>query len=130
MHESVRIHVRTPEGSYSAVAVRKGDKTLVSFKGRQYSVERSSALGAGGQPMAPGGELRAPMHGQIVDVLVSQGDTVEKGQRLLILEAMKTQLPFSAPFDGIVALLPAAMGHSVAEGDLLARVEEVGKPKP
>lgn len=117
-----RLYVRTPEGTFSAVAVRQGDRTLVSFKGRQYVVERKlhRSRTAGG---AATGELRAPMPGQIVDVLVSEGEEVKKGTKLLVLEAMKTQQPFLAPFDGKVTKLSAQKGQQVAEAAVLAIVE-------
>lgn len=63
------------------------------------------------------------MPGQIVDVLVSEGDTVVKGQKILVLEAMKTQQPFNAPLDGVVAKLNATKGTQVVSDELLAVVE-------
>ena len=62
------------------------------------------------------------MPGQIVDVRCKQGDTVAKGATILILEAMKTQQPFVAPFDGTVSELGVEVGAQVTEGQLLARV--------
>jgi 3-methylcrotonyl-CoA carboxylase alpha subunit len=64
------------------------------------------------------------MPGQIVDVLVAAGDTVSKGQKLIVLEAMKTQQPFNAPFDGTVITLNAVKGAQVKDGELLVVVEE------
>lgn len=67
------------------------------------------------------------MPGVIVDVLVAEGDTVTKGQKLLVLEAMKTQQPFTAPFDGKVTKLPITKGQQVIDGATLA-VVEVSEP--
>jgi acetyl/propionyl-CoA carboxylase alpha subunit len=116
-----RLLVRTPEGTFSAVVVRQGDAILVSFKGRQYRVEQKSAARRGGGAAASG-ELRAPMPGQIVDVRVVEGQTVAKGDTLVVLEAMKTQQPFAAPFDGTVKSLPVKIGDQVADGAVLAVV--------
>lgn len=117
-----RLVVRTPEGTFSAVVVRRGDKTFVSFRGRVYEIEKpGSARHSGGA--AHTGEAFAPMPGQIVDVLVTEGDEVEAGAKLLVLEAMKTQQPVTAPFSGNVVHLPVAKGQQVAEGDLLVKVE-------
>lgn len=114
--------LRTPEGAFTAVAVRQGDATLISYKGRQFRVEtrppRRTAASA-----SAGGELRAPMPGQIVDVRVAPGQAVRKGETLVVLEAMKTQQPFAAPFDGTVARLGVAKGDQVSEGTVLAVVE-------
>lgn len=123
---SDRLIVHSPEGSYSAVAVRSGDKVVVSYKGRIYNVEsakpRVRGGGAGGS-----GELRAPMPGQIVDVLVEEGGSVTKGQKILVLEAMKTQQPFTAPFEGTVSKLSVQKGQQVGEGDVLAIVREAAE---
>lgn len=117
-----RLMVRTPEGTLSAVAARLGDKVLVSYGGQVYEIQKAS-LATGGPAAAGSGEALAPMPGLIVDVLVSAGDTVAKGQKLLILEAMKTQQPVVAPFDGTVESLGVAKGDQVVEGHLLVKVK-------
>ncbi|AIE86216.1 biotin/lipoyl-containing protein [Fimbriimonas ginsengisoli] len=117
-----RLMVRTPEGTFSAVAVSQGDAVLVSYKGRQYRVEKKSTRPRGAAA-ASSGQLLAPMPGQIVDVRVAEGEEVKKGQTLLVLEAMKTQQPFNAPFDGIVKNLGVAKGDQVIDGAILAVVE-------
>lgn len=113
-----RLYVTTPEGTFSAVAVRQGETTLVSFKGVQYKVERRLARASKGRS-ADSGEFVAPMPGAIVAVLVETGQEVAKGERLFVFEAMKTQQPFSAPFDGVVGTVSVAVGSQVAEGDPL-----------
>lgn len=114
-----RLMVRTANGIRSAVAVRSGDTVTVSFQGSVYEITK------GGRPKQAGaqsGDLKAPMPGAIVDVLVSEGQSVTKGERLLVLEAMKTQQPFLAPFDGVVAKVLVAKGDQVADGALLVQV--------
>lgn len=117
-----RLLVRGPDGLASAAAVRKGDEVWISYRGRVAHIQpvRPGAKAGGA---AATGEARAPMPGQIVDVSVSIGDTVEKGQKLLVLEAMKMQQPVLAPFDGTVDQLPVAKGDQVGEGDLLVHVQ-------
>lgn len=114
--------VRTAEGTFTAAAVTVGDAVLVSYKGRQYRVERKSSRvrGSGG---AASGEMRAPMPGQIVDVRCAEGDEVAKGDTLLVLEAMKTQQPFNAPFEGVVRKLNVSKGDQVVDGAVLVVVE-------
>ena len=118
-----RLIVHGPDGSFSAVAVRSGEKVVVSYRGRVYNVESTRPRARGGTH-GGSGELRAPMPGQIVDVLVEQGAAVTKGQKILVLEAMKTQQPFVAPFDGTVETLSVAKGAQVAEGAVLAVVKQ------
>jgi 3-methylcrotonyl-CoA carboxylase alpha subunit len=119
--------VSTPEGTFSAVAVRQGDKVFVSFQGRQFTVEKARPRARGGAG-AGSGELRAPMPGLIVDVLCSEGDKVVKGDKLVVLEAMKTQQAFAAPFDGVVTKVAVSKGQQVADGDIMAAVEEQKPP--
>jgi 3-methylcrotonyl-CoA carboxylase alpha subunit len=118
-HLSDRLLVHTPGGVFSALVIRKGDTAYVSYRGRQYRVERPGARRST-SGTNESGELRAPMPGTIVQVNVREGDAVEKGMTILVLEAMKTQQPFVAPFNGIVEKLPFGVGESVSEGSLLA----------
>ena len=64
------------------------------------------------------------MPGQIVEVSVSEGEVVEAGARLMVLEAMKMQQPVLATVAGTVTRVAVAMGAQVAEGDLLVVVED------
>lgn len=118
-----RVQVRTAEGSKSAVVLRQGEKVLVSFDGSVYECERvrAGAKRGGGQAS---GEFKAPMPGLVVDVLVQPGDSVVRGQKLLVLEAMKTQQPVVAPFDGTVETLGVQKKQQVSEGHLLVIVRE------
>ena len=70
------------------------------------------------------------MPGVVLAVKVTAGDAVTRGQRLLVVEAMKMEHALLAPFDGIVVSLHAEIGQHVAEGALLVRVEAKGKPSP
>jgi 3-methylcrotonyl-CoA carboxylase alpha subunit len=121
-HAPDRLMVSTAHGTYSAVAVRQGDRVLVSYRGRQYVIERTRTRARAGGA-AGSGELRAPMPGLIVDVLAQEGERVAKGDKILVLEAMKTQQAFTAPFDGTVSKLAVSKGQQVGEGDIMAVVE-------
>ncbi len=116
-----RLLVRTPEGLRSAVAVRSGGKVLVSYNGQTYVVEKAAAHALGGAAQGSG-SLVAPMPGQVVDVLVSDGETVTEGQKLAVVEAMKTHQPLFAPFDGVVAGVAVKKGDQVSEGQALLQV--------
>lgn len=116
-----RLMVSGPEGAHTALSVRRGDQVLVSYRGRQFIVERSG--GNRSKSKGHAGDARAPMPGQIVEVFVSVGDHVEAGQRLLVLEAMKMQHTMKAPFAGTVESLPVQAGDQVAGGQVLVHVE-------
>jgi 3-methylcrotonyl-CoA carboxylase alpha subunit len=66
-----------------------------------------------------GGRLTAPMPGKIVQVLAQAGDTVKRGQPILILEAMKMEHTIAAPADGMVDAINYAAGELVEEGAAL-----------
>jgi 3-methylcrotonyl-CoA carboxylase alpha subunit len=68
--------------------------------------------------------LVAPMPGTVVRVLVSEGDQVEEGQLLLVLEAMKMEQPFTAPRGGQIKSLPFEEGAMVPGGSVLVELEE------
>ena len=69
------------------------------------------------------GSILAPMPGRIIAVAVAEGETVVRGQRLVVIEAMKMEQALVAPFDGIVTELKARPGAQVSEGASLARIE-------
>lgn len=68
---------------------------------------------------AGGTKVNAPMPGTIADVKVAVGDTVTKGQVLVLLEAMKMENEIMAPADGKVTAILANKGASVNTGDAL-----------
>ncbi len=69
------------------------------------------------------GMILSPMPGRVIAVEVALGDRVKKGQRLVVIEAMKMEQGLVAPFDGIITELKATVDAQVSEGALLAKVE-------
>ena len=74
-------------------------------------------------PDGKGNRIAAPMTGTILKLNVNPGDSVKKGEVLLVLEAMKMENEVFAPFDGKVASIHASMGTSVNAGDPLIDFE-------
>jgi acetyl-CoA/propionyl-CoA carboxylase biotin carboxyl carrier protein len=74
-------------------------------------------------PAAGSGAVTVPMQGTIVKVLVSPGDSVEAGQTICILEAMKMENAINADRDGVVKEVRVAAGDSVGGGDVVAIIE-------
>lgn len=70
------------------------------------------------------GELTAPMPGQIRAVNVNEGETVTKGQTLLVLEAMKMEIRVQASRDGVVKKLLVKQGQTVEREQILIEIEE------
>jgi acetyl-CoA carboxylase biotin carboxyl carrier protein len=68
-------------------------------------------------------EIRAEMVANVWKVVVSEGDQVEDGDTLVILESMKMEIPVLAEDSGTVVGLKVAEGDVVQEGDLIAIIE-------
>jgi len=105
------------------------DKFQVTFAGRRTTVtvkdERDLLLEEFGldEGAAAGGEVRAPMPGLVLDVLVEEGEEVAADQGLLVLEAMKMENELKAPSGGVVSTIHASSGDAVEKDDLLVEIE-------
>ena len=64
-------------------------------------------------------DLKAPMPGLVLQVLVNPGDTVVKGDKILVLEAMKMENAIKSPTDGIIADVFAKQGLAVDKNQIL-----------
>ena len=97
--------------------------TLEVVEGAQIAAAPAPAPAAAPAPVTPvaaGGEtIVAPMPGNILSVNVKAGDTVKKGQILMILEAMKMENEIMAPADGTVVSVNTAAGSTVETGAVL-----------
>ncbi len=76
-----------------------------------------------GEDQAVGGEVRAPMPGLVLNVLVEEGDEVTAEEGLLVLEAMKMENELKAPSGGVVQTIHAASGDAVDKETLLIEIE-------
>jgi biotin carboxyl carrier protein len=68
-------------------------------------------------------DLKAPMPGMVLKVLVADGQHVSKGDGLLILEAMKMENQIKAPADAVVSSIPIKEGTAVDKGEILIRFD-------
>ena len=85
-------------------------------------VEPADILSVDLESEIAGGDIRAPMHGKILDVFVAEGDEVGRGSKLATLEAMKMEHVLQAAFDGVVGGCLIRPGDQVEEGDVLVRI--------
>lgn len=106
------------------VTLSDGD-TLLFDAGQPWPFGPPSANRTRGAGNTSDGSVVSPMPGRVVAVEVKLGDTVSRGQRIFVLEAMKMEQALIAPFDGVVADLNVEIGALVGEGIVLARVEQV-----
>ena len=104
-----------------AVQSPSGEMSLVT-ENRSYIV-RNIAGGLGtGEDAGGGGTVRAPMHGQLLEITVKIGDDVSKGDKIAILEAMKMQHEILADIDGTVAEVASVAGTQIAANDLIMNI--------
>jgi 3-methylcrotonyl-CoA carboxylase alpha subunit len=97
-----------------AYVLRDGHQTRVSLK----DFSAASATAEAGDGM-----VKAPMHGRVLQLLVSDGESVASGQRLAIIEAMKMEHTLHAPFAGLVRHVAVAAGTQVVEGGEIMLIE-------
>jgi pyruvate carboxylase subunit B len=72
------------------------------------------------------GILKSPMPGKILEIMVAEGDEVEKDQPLAILEAMKMENELKAPISGTIASISAEVGQSLEKNSPILEIETIG----
>ena len=99
---------------------------VVVIDGRRFEIEardpRRWSRKSGGRRGDEVQSILSPMPGKVVRVLVSAGDTVEAGQGIVVVEAMKMQNELKASRPGAILTLPAKEGATVTAGELLATI--------
>jgi acetyl/propionyl-CoA carboxylase alpha subunit len=98
------------------------DDEIVVFEAGEAFVFASHPPAADEAGAAGDGAIRSPMPGKVTGLSVKPGETVKKGQALLVLEAMKMEHALTAPFDGTVDEVSVALGAQVTEGAVLVKL--------
>ena len=100
-----------------------GDTATVDGKSYQVSLGAATAGAAVAVPTDGGGTpVSAQMPGKVIRLLAQVGDHVEAGDSILILEAMKMEMPVTAPAAGTVTDISVGAGEQVANGQVLAHI--------
>lgn len=112
------------------LAERTADGARVALEGLQYEARvldearaRLARVVGGGQASHGQRELKAPMPGLVVKVLVEAGAEAASGQPLVVLQAMKMENELSLPDAGTVQSVRVAAGQTVDQGELLVVLE-------
>lgn len=98
-------------------------RLFLALPSKSFSVMESTRLILGGNESAGSGEVIAPMHGQMLEVLVRVGDVVQVGEKLAILEAMKMQHEIVANVAGSVTEVLVKPGQQLAADTLILVIE-------
>ena len=108
---------------FETVVVRQERSLTIFCEGTAERLELVDPIAAAAVSEAPSGRLTAPMPGRIVQLHVTPGAKVKRGDTLLVLEAMKMEHSILAPADGVVESLDYAVGDLVEEGVALLSLE-------
>lgn len=122
-------HLLLNNTSYN-IQVLKADaaekKLLVKINGLKYTIDVKDKydellhnLGLDNIAAKKVNDVKAPMPGMVLNILVAEGQTVKKGDSLLILEAMKMENVLKSPADGIIKKIVATKGVAVEKNQLL-----------
>ena len=113
-HGAGRFVIRNQRGSFAVRVVRDKDRIWVWLAGRVFELAVPGAETADHAHHAQAAnDVRAPMPGTLVKLLVAPGDAVEKDQVVAVVEAMKMEHPLRAPRSGVVAGVFGAPGGIV-----------------
>jgi biotin carboxyl carrier protein len=97
--------------------IEEGEPSVMIINGMAYEVSK------GNLDYFSVNEIKAPMHGKIVNILVDEGDQVNNGQVLLVLEAMKMENQIKSPRKGTIKKIKIVNDQSVKIGDVLLTFE-------
>ena len=122
------IHLSVNGKRINAYVASDDDGKTVSIDGNTLFIEDAEAL----ELMKKGGKKGAdlpdsitpPMPAIVIEVLVGAGDTVSKGQGVIVVSAMKMETTLFAPFDGSVTSINTGEGEKVNPGDILVDIEK------
>jgi geranyl-CoA carboxylase alpha subunit len=98
----------------------------IAIGGRSLAIVNHAAITGRKDAAAGQGIVVAPMHGKLLEISVSAGARVRKGDRLAVLEAMKMQHEIVAELDGRVASIAASPGSQIAARSLILEIEPAG----
>jgi biotin carboxyl carrier protein len=117
-NHSIEAIVEEREGNWE-VLIQGEIYTVLVQDERAYRLakERGTSFDLSGVPI-----VRSPMPGLIIDVLVNIGQTVEKGEKIVVLESMKMENELRSPRDGTVTHITIDPGASVEKGQALVTI--------
>ncbi|MFC4277537.1 acetyl/propionyl/methylcrotonyl-CoA carboxylase subunit alpha [Achromobacter aloeverae] len=122
--KGARVRIQLGGRDCTGDVLLEGEFAYVFLDGATYVLARQDPLAhAGDEAGEHAGDMSAPMPGKIIAIHVAAGDKVEKGQPLLVMEAMKMEHTITAGADGTVAEIFHAIGDQVTEGAVLIALE-------
>lgn len=130
-NRSYEVHVADTDRGHQWVMVDGRPYHTRLQRGHRASGNTPERLGAGDREVqeadACRAEVRAPLPGLLVEILVREGEHVEEQQVVAVLESMKMNLEIRAPREGVVRGLRVTPGHQVAQDDVLVVLSSDGR---
>lgn len=127
--KSGEYHLIQNSKSYKVDLIKRDDAEksfVISVNGKKYTVslkdkydELLEKLGLDNLKSAKVNELKAPMPGLVLDIRVSEGSEVKKGDAVVVLEAMKMENILKSPTDGIIKKINIKKGVAVEKNQIL-----------
>jgi acetyl-CoA/propionyl-CoA carboxylase biotin carboxyl carrier protein len=122
-YQSVALEIQTKVAAEKLVAEVNGKRFEILVHApepvvKRHRAKQSSVSGAAGTGLA------SPMQGTVVKIAVEEGQSVEAGDLVIVLEAMKMEQPLNAHTSGVIKNLKAVIGETVASGTVLCDIIE------
>lgn len=128
-----KFHLLKDHKSYNIEVVEADPKTkLLTLKvnGNKYTVELKDKMdlllenmGISKLTTVKVNEIKAPMPGLVLDLKVAVGDTLAKGDTVIVLEAMKMENVLQSPGEGVVKSIEVEQGQAVEKGQVMIRLD-------
>lgn len=118
-----RYEVDVERGKASVVKTGESTATAVQQNVTAQTPPAAAPAPSAEKSIAEGEKLTAPMPGIVLHIKKSVGDSVKKGDIVIVLESMKMESEISSPFDGTVVQIAASKGAHVATGEVLAVIK-------
>lgn len=125
-------HIVKDHKSYRAALLKIDENSksmLVSVNGNEYQVDIKDKydillekLGMNNLSSAKVNNIKAPMPGLVFDIKVQEGDTIKKGDTVLVLEAMKMENMLKSPGEGVVKSIKVKKGEAVEKNQILVEL--------
>lgn len=110
----------TVNGTAYSVTVEEGTGSAAPVAAAPVAAPKAAPAPKAAAPAAGGTTVTASVPGKVFKVEANVGQAVKAGDNIVILEAMKMEIPVVAPVDGTVASINVSVGDAVENGDVLA----------
>ena len=114
---------------YKCSVAKDGDVRFIHLDGADYELRKVTDFEEEFGETEDEGSLSSPMPGRIVKLLVKSGVKIQKGQDLLVVEAMKMENKVTSPFDGVVKEIFFSEGDQIEANVPLMEIEQIDLPE-